>query len=98
MEEFTDAGKQEGFRRAEYSVFRNWKSWVNARELYSKIQVPVTLIYGSHDWSFVEERKNTAALIPSAKMYMLENTGHFSAIENPQGVFNLIMKDENNSF
>ncbi len=92
LEEFVDAGKQDGFRRAEYSVFRNWKSWLNARELYNKIKVPVTLVYGSNDWSTDKERKSTAALIPGARMFILEKTGHFASIENPQQVYKLITR------
>ncbi len=88
--EFTDAGKQDGFRQAEYSTFANWQSWVNAKKFYKKISVPVTLIYGSHDWSLEKERMNTATLIPVVQVYTLEKTGHFSSLESPLEVSKII--------
>lgn len=93
LSEFTNAGQQEGYRRAEYSTFANWQSWLNAKNLYKNIKIPVTLIYGSHDWSLSRERHNTAALIPKVQVFTIEKTGHFSSLENPQQVAEIIMME-----
>lgn len=92
--EFSNAGKQEGFHLAQYSTFANWKSWLDAKSLYKNIKSPVTLIYGSHDWSRSEERRNTATLIPKSEVFTLKNTGHFSSLENPVQVSNIILADK----
>jgi pimeloyl-ACP methyl ester carboxylesterase len=65
--------------------------WAKARERYSSVKAPVTLIYGSKDWSRIPERERTKAALKDARMFTLPDTGHFSAVENPQGVANIIL-------
>lgn len=94
VSEFTDAGQQEGYRRTEYSVFANWQSWLDAKKLYKNIRSPVKLVYGTHDWSLDKERHDTAALIPKVQLFTLEKTGHFSSLEKPLQVSEIILAKE----
>jgi pimeloyl-ACP methyl ester carboxylesterase len=89
--EFDRSGERPGFRCAESSVFANWHSWIEARPLYVRIKVPVTLVYGDHDWSKPPERSANQKLLRRAKLIVLESTGHFSALENPAAIANLIV-------
>lgn len=91
LDEFVRTGSQEGYRRAEYSVFRNWTTWLDARQLYLRVKAPVTLIYGSHDWSNLEERARTQRAFPDARVYTIEKSGHFTALEQPTEVANIII-------
>lgn len=90
LTEFSHTGNREGYRSAEYSVFKHWQTWLNARQIYSQINTPVTLIYGSSDWSKPEERKQNQQTIPNAKLITIEKSGHFTALESPEAVANII--------
>jgi pimeloyl-ACP methyl ester carboxylesterase len=91
LTEFSMTGNRDGYRKAEYSVFKNWKSWLDARAIYSQIQAPVILVYGSNDWSNLEEREQNQKAIANAELITIEKTGHFSALENPEGVAKIIL-------
>jgi pimeloyl-ACP methyl ester carboxylesterase len=56
-------------------------SFVAARSLYSSIKIPVTLVYGDHDWSRPSDRDANLSLIQGAKMITVSNAGHFSSME-----------------
>lgn len=92
LTEFSHTGNREGYRGAEYSVFKHWQSWLDAKQLYSRINTPVTLIYGSHDWSRPEERKQNQQAIANAKLITIEKSGHFTALESPEEVANIILQ------
>ena len=72
------------------NVFQNFKSWTEAKKQYTQLQTPVTLVYGDHDWSSMEERSESRALLNPQKYIELENTGHFSFLEAPQRVVDII--------
>ena len=72
------------------NVFQNFKSWTEAKKQYALLQTPVTLVYGDHDWSSSEERSESRALLNPKKYIELENTGHFSFLEAPQKVVDII--------
>lgn len=93
LNEFSRTGDRDGYRRAEYSVFRNWKSWIEARKLYSKITAPVTLVYASDDWSNSDERTRNEREIPNAKLVTINEAGHFSALEKPKEVASIILEE-----
>lgn len=93
LTEFSLTGKRAGYRRAEYSVFKNWKTWIDARQLYSRIRTPVTLIYGSDDWSKIEEREQNQKAIANSELITIEKSGHFTALENPEEVAKIILSE-----
>lgn len=91
LDEFVRSGSQEGYRRAEYSVFKNWTTWLDARQLYPRVKAPVTLIYGSDDWSSLDERERTQRAFPGGRVYTIEKSGHFTALEKSTEVANIIL-------
>ena len=66
------------------NVFSNFKSWTEAKDQYKELQVPVTLVYGSQDWSSAEERRESRDLLNPEKYVELRNTGHFSFLDAPE--------------
>lgn len=60
------------------------------KKQYSKLEVPVTLVYGEYDWPSFKERSETRGLLSPQNYVKLENTGHFSFLEAPEKVFNII--------
>jgi pimeloyl-ACP methyl ester carboxylesterase len=84
-------GFMPGHARAFRSLSQHWRSWIQARSAYPSIKMPVTLVYGQEDWSRPPEREANAQTIPGATTVTLERTGHFSCLEKPQEIANLIM-------
>jgi len=91
LTEFHHTGRRPGYRRAEYSVFRNWRSWTEARSLYPRIRVPVTLVYSRDDWSKRGERTRTRLAIRDAEWITIDEAGHFASLEKPAEVSSLIL-------
>jgi len=88
--EFYRTGLREDYRWVEYSVFKNWRTWVDARELYPKIKAPVTLVYSHYDWSTPAEWFRNQKVIPKADLVQIPDAGHFSSLEVPVEIANLI--------
>jgi pimeloyl-ACP methyl ester carboxylesterase len=84
-------GKRSGYRRAEASVWKNWRTWIEARALYPRVAAPVTLVYSSRDWSTAEDRERTHRAIPNAGRISIDKTGHFASLEDPQAVVRAIL-------
>lgn len=91
LTEFDAVARRRHYKRMARKVLQQWRSWPRARERYSAVKAPVTLIYGDKDWSRVSERERTKAALEGARLVTLANTGHFSSIENPRGVANVIL-------
>ena len=91
LAELRRVGRQPGYARVAREVFRNVDSMVAARELYGRVTVPVTLIYGDHDWSHMPEREANLALLPGAESISLDDTGHFAALEQPTRVAEILL-------
>ena len=83
-------GSLPGHARAFRSLMRNWRSWIDARTNYGRIEVPVTLSYGAWDWSRPAERAADSSAIPGALTGTLPDAGHFSSLEKPQEIAKLI--------
>lgn len=90
LTEFDRVGRRPGYRSLGRKVLAGWRSWNKARDLYSRVTAPVTLVYGDDDWSRPEERERTKSLIRGAKMLTLKDTGHFSALERPAELARII--------
>jgi pimeloyl-ACP methyl ester carboxylesterase len=91
LAECDETGRRPNYRYVERKVLAGWRSWEKARERYSGVKAPVTLIYGDMDWSRTPERERTKAALRDARLFTLQNTGHFSAIENPKEVAIIIL-------
>lgn len=91
LTEFSAVSRQPNYRRGARKVFLQWRSWPKARELYASVKAPVTLIYGDKDWSRIPDRERTKMALKNVRMVTLPNSGHFSAVENPRGVAEVIL-------
>lgn len=92
LDTFNSTGKRKGYRKAEKNVFNNWESWVEAKKVYPEVKVPVTLIYGEYDWSTEKERIQNQGNIPESKLIIIEEAGHFSALDTPSEVLKIILE------
>lgn len=88
--EFDRDAHRPGYKAAARRVLSGWRSWNEAKRLYPVIKLPVTLVYGDHDWSRVEERQVTHSLLPDASLVTMRDTGHFSAVESPAQLLSAI--------
>jgi len=84
--------KKTGFIYHERNVFQNHKSWLNDGFLYKNLNTPVTLIYGESDWSKKDEKLNTMKALNLNSFHKMESTGHFSFLESPKQVSDIILK------
>ena len=91
LDEFSRTGSRDGYRSVEYAVFKGWNTWLEARQLYPKVKVPVTLVYGSDDWSHPDERARNHAAIPGSELFTVDQAGHFTSLEKPTEVAKLIL-------
>src|SRR5262245_33422788 len=91
LAELRRVGRRPGYPRVARAVFRNVDSMIAARELYGRIDAPVTLVYGDRDWSRASEREADAALLRGARSIVLPETGHFAALEQPARVAEIIL-------
>ena len=60
------------------------------KELYKKVDVPVKLFYGSHDWAKESDKLETQNLLNLDKFHTIEKSNHFSFLENTAEVSKLI--------
>jgi pimeloyl-ACP methyl ester carboxylesterase len=97
VDELYRTGLRDGYRAAEYSLFKNWQTWVDARKRYAQITIPVTLVYSRDDWSRPSERERNKQAIRNSELILLEGAGHFSALENPAEVANIILSQRTQS-
>jgi pimeloyl-ACP methyl ester carboxylesterase len=91
LAELRRAGRRRDYPRVAREVFRNVDSMIAARKLYSRISVPVTIVYGDHDWSHPPEREANLSLLPRAHSISLPDTGHFAALEQPHRVAQILL-------
>ncbi len=91
--EFDRVGRQKGYRKTEYGMYKAWRSWLAAPQLYHKVHCPVTIMYGEQDWSLPAERDAVHRLLPKAHFLRLPHVGHFSALEAPERIAQEIHKE-----
>ena len=83
--------KKPGFIYHERNVFQNHISWLNNGSLYQGLKTPVYLIYGESDWSKQDEKLNTMKALGLNSFYTMKETGHFSFLESPKEVSEIIL-------
>jgi pimeloyl-ACP methyl ester carboxylesterase len=93
VDELWACGSRPGHERAFLSLSRQWKTWIAARAAYSAIEIPVTLIYGDHDWSRLEDREANRRVLRSARGLLLEKCGHFASLEHRQRIAHVIREE-----
>jgi pimeloyl-ACP methyl ester carboxylesterase len=93
LAELRRVGRRRGYPRVAREVLRNVDSMIGARGLYARVTAPVTLVYGDHDWSHMQDREANLALLPGAQSISLPQTGHFAALEQPDQVAEILLGD-----
>jgi pimeloyl-ACP methyl ester carboxylesterase len=93
LDEVYRCGSRPGHPRAFRSLCLNWQSWITARDRYGAIELPVTLAYGEDDWSRPLEREANARAIPAARSATITDSGHFSCLDKPREIAQLISDD-----
>jgi pimeloyl-ACP methyl ester carboxylesterase len=91
LAELRRAGRRRGYPGVARQVYGNVDSMIAARALYSRVSAPVTVISGDHDWSHPPEREANLALLRGARSISLSSTGHFSALEQPHRVAEILL-------
>ena len=94
MHEINDVGNRRSHYQSFMSLIRNFPKWVQEKENYGGIQVPVLLVYGGHDWSTENERLDTKNRINNARLETIINGGHFLSLEKPNDLTKLILECE----
>jgi pimeloyl-ACP methyl ester carboxylesterase len=92
LAELRRVGRRRGYPRVAREVYRNVNSMIAARSLYSRVTVPVTLVYGDRDWSLAPEREANEAVLRDAQAIVLPDTGHFAALEQPERVAKILLE------
>jgi pimeloyl-ACP methyl ester carboxylesterase len=92
LAELRRVGRRRGYGRVAREVYRNVNTMIAARSLYARVSVPVTLVYGEHDWSRPPEREANLALLRGARAITLPGTGHFAALEQPARVAEILLE------
>lgn len=91
--ELIQSGRRPGYANVARACIRALKSFIATRALYGRVFAPVSLVYGDHDWSRLEERKTVARLLPNAQPLTLIKSGHFSSLEHPEPVAKILLRD-----
>jgi pimeloyl-ACP methyl ester carboxylesterase len=83
IDELNRVGHRKGYSSAARKVYLSLPSYVRAREKYGAVKVPITLVYGDHDWSRPSDRAANEQALRSKQVALLR-TGHFSSMERPE--------------
>ena len=97
VDELLKGGKRPGYSRVARAVYRGLPSYVAARSYYDRIDVPVTLVYGDHDWSRPAEREADRSRIKGARMIILEDTGHIVSLDSPDAFARILVETQSNA-
>jgi pimeloyl-ACP methyl ester carboxylesterase len=90
--ELRRSGRRPGYPRTARAIMRSLNGFVEARRRYADVRVPVTLIYGEHDWSRPAERQQVQDHLHDVETITLPDTGHFSALESPTEVAHILLR------
>jgi pimeloyl-ACP methyl ester carboxylesterase len=93
LDELRRVGRRPGYPTVARAILRNLDSLIAARERYARISVPVTRVYGDHDWSRPSDRQANIESVPGADHIELRDTGHFTALEAPDAVARILRDD-----
>ena len=90
LREMYDVGNRPYHHHAFMSLVAHWADWEKAQAEYNRIDVPVLLVYGDHDWSRPEEREANLRAIQGARMTVVKDAGHFLSLDAPEALTRLI--------
>ena len=92
LHELGRVGRRPGYPAVARAILRNLDSLIAARDSYARINVPVTLVYGDHDWSRPSDRQASIESVPGADHIVLRDTGHFASLEAPAQVARILLE------
>ena len=92
LDELGRVGRRPGYPMVARAILRNLDSLIAARDRYARINVPVTLVYGDHDWSRPSDREASIESVPGADHIVLRDTGHFASLEAPDQVARILLE------
>jgi pimeloyl-ACP methyl ester carboxylesterase len=93
VDELRRVGRRSGYAAVARAIYRNLESLIATRERYARINVPVTLVYGDHDWSRPSDRRANIEAVPGARDIALKDTGHFTALDAPADVARILLEE-----
>ncbi len=85
-------GARGGHYQGFLSLLSHERRWSEARDEYSRIQVPVLLSYGGADWSPRLQRERSQAQIPGVSTTTVTGGRHFLSLDRPQALIDLIVQ------
>ncbi len=91
LDELNRVGKRPGYSKVARDVYKSLPSYVAARSLYGSVTVPVTMVYGDHDWSHQSDRDGAVGLLRHSTTITLPRTGHFASLESPDAVASILL-------
>lgn len=94
IEELAKGGKRPGYSKVARAIYKALPSYVAARALYAQIDVPVTLVYGDHDWSRPAERDANLARLKRGRMLALEDASHIASLERPDEFARILIETQ----
>jgi pimeloyl-ACP methyl ester carboxylesterase len=92
LRELGRVGRRPGYPVVARAILRNLGSLIAARDRYARINVPVTLVYGDHDWSRPSDRQASIESVPGADHIVMRDTGHFASLEAPAQVARILLE------
>jgi pimeloyl-ACP methyl ester carboxylesterase len=92
ISELRESGSRKGYPRVGRAVYRSLASFTQARDRYRDVRAPVTLVYSERDWSRPDEREFVAHQLADVEQVSLPETGHFSALERPDEVAQILLR------
>jgi pimeloyl-ACP methyl ester carboxylesterase len=93
LDELRRVGRRSGYPAVARGIYRNLESLIEARGRYSRVNVPVTLVYGDEDWSRPSDRQANIESVPGNRDIALRDTGHFAALEAPADWARMLLDD-----
>jgi pimeloyl-ACP methyl ester carboxylesterase len=91
VDELRRVGRRPGYPTVARAILRNLDSLIASRARYARIEVPVTFVYGDHDWSRPSDREANIESVLRARAIELRDTGHFAALEAPGEVARILL-------
>ena len=92
VDELVKSGKRLGYSDVARATYRALPSYVAARSHYTRVEAPVTLVYGEHDWSRPAEREANRTRLKHAKIIVLKDSGHIASLERPEEVARILIE------
>lgn len=92
MKVMHQVGNRQGHYQAFMSLISHFSEWERVRAEYDNINIPILLLYGSGDWSTLQERDEVHSSIPNATIKTLYDSGHFASLDASENVAKEILK------